>query len=122
MISDFGQLAANFDRGVEAIREANERRVSLDDAIAELFTPANDTERTRKKFREIVDTITARYRDEARQLGHSLDTENANTWLAYNAIQGYDQHDRNRHKGTDKVLATLESNTVRKAETLLLAV
>ena len=87
--------------------------------------PADDARgRAVTVHRNRTEAIIKRLAKEQRQLRVDFDLQNPSLWLAYNAVQGYEQHDATRRKAFnnpfDRVLKANGSQAVREAEKLAL--
>ena len=122
-------LTAKADTMVDAMRAANEREVSLAEFIRTVYPIKDDaSDRTVNSFLRRAESITRRVWNERssvnrdRQWGTGIVT----AWEAFNAVQGYEQHDATRRGLSDRgnmsrAVAALEVPAVARAEELAFA-
>lgn len=137
-IEDCSELAGGFDSMVEKLREIAARKIDFNQLIGGIFEQriANAQKSGRvdeagnpklpNQTIRALEAIQTRYNNEAKILG--LDTIGAtntemNAWVAYNAVQGYYQHDANRRAaGNDyeQALVAAGKQEVQIAENMVL--
>jgi hypothetical protein len=86
--------------------------------------PKEDSKNSLTKHRNRTASIFNRLQSEREKLGQNDRTFNVNAWLAFNAVQGYEQHDSKRNgspSGIDRALRSLDNKYVRQAELLAVA-
>lgn len=127
LIDVFSGLRRGWESVTTVAAEMESRRVRLADFLDSVYgTPVdsdskakvtNHTNRTAAIFRRVEKELRAR--EESFGEGYEV-----SAWLAYNAVQGYVQHDQRRHgKPTafDRMLMASRSTDVQQAERLALA-
>ncbi len=128
LIADFTELGQSWDKLTETITAMQSRQVRLADFLRDVYgEPTADAGRAVTIHKNRTEAIFRRVMDERRRSGR--DQFNAlyevSAWEAYNAVQGFAQHDATRRKGFDndfdRILMASRDPNVLKAEELLLA-
>lgn len=130
LIEELRDLKHGWNNIVAEMRTMAERRVNVRELLNEIYpAPANDASRRSHTIAENRwEAILTRLVRESQQFRQEIPSRAnkfmANGWLAYNAIQGYVQHDQSR-KGNpsqfDRMILAQESTEVARAEQLILA-
>lgn len=127
LIAQFQNLRGSWDDLVIAARGMNEVDVNMATFTASVMgVEPGDEVSTRKQ--NIIAAIFRRVQDERRRSGRIVPSEaddfQVSAWEAFNAVQGYYQHDSSR-KGTltpfDRIIKANDDGIVKKAERLAYA-
>ena len=124
LIETFGTIAARWDDMALAIREMEDRRVRLNEFIVAMYgEPNENSRRAVTMHRNRTEAIMRRVIRERMQTGRpDIGSDYVvSGWEAYNAIQGYVQHDSRRHGSPSEVeraVMALASSDVARAENL----
>ena len=120
LISDFRQLAGQWDDLVSAIDRLESRELVLSEYLSRVFpapeiaTPSAQTRASRR-----IESIIRRIHRERIAVGRPLGSlDRATAWEALNGVQGYVQHDKNRRgrpTASDRAMIALADPTVRIA-------
>ena len=127
LIQDFAALHGAVDNVAGAIRTMESRTVRVADFIASVYgtTDADSSKNSRTRHNNLVESILNRLMRERQQTGRPDNTlHTATAWEMFNAIQGYSQHDANRHGDPSdfaRILRATDDKAVQRAETLALA-
>jgi hypothetical protein len=104
------------------------REVRLRDFLTEVYAPPKPdaTDRQFKAYKRKMDALWNRVARERYHTGRGSVPVNGmvTAWEAYNAVQGYSQHDKTRRSNAtrfDRILLTANDRDVLKAEQLALA-
>lgn len=125
LVQTFSSLAAQWDNLVEAIRGMESRRVRLNDFLLAMYGEPGQSKRAETMHRGRTEAIMHRIIRERMQTGRpDLGYDWVVTgWEAYNAVQGYAQHDSRRHgnpSDIERAVMAIGDNNVTKAERLTL--
>ena len=126
LISTFSMLKGSWENMTAIIQQMSEQTVNMRDFLNEIYPePAEDAgRRAVTVHRNRTERILERMAGEMRRSHVDFDLRNPNAWLAYNAVQGYEQHDASRRQSFnntfDRILKAGNSQAVRKAEKLAL--
>ena len=126
LISTFSMLKGSWENMTAIIQQMSEQTVNMRDFLNEIYPePAEDAgRRAVTVHRNRTERILKRMAGEMRRSHVHFDLWNPNAWLAYNAVQGYEQHDATRRQSFnntfDRILKAGNSQAVRKAEKLAL--
>lgn len=135
LIETFGKLADGWESLVEVAAELESREVRMIDFLDQIYGRPSDEQlalaNTGQRVRAVTshqsrtEAIWKRLNRERVRTGRSTMTDDrVSAWEAYNAIQGYVQHDaqaKNGFKGEfDRILRASNDASVRKAEKLVL--
>jgi hypothetical protein len=127
----FARLAAGWDGVVATAQAMESRQVNLADFLRQVYPLAdNASERTRSSAERRVEAIVARVISERQATGRPRLVGNdgaylVSAWEAFNAVQGYVQHDSRRHGRPDyftRAIVALDDPAVDRALELALAV
>lgn len=126
LIQDMTRVVSRFNEVEEQIDRAAQKEINMKDFIREVYPIKDDaSKRERTNFENRVQGIMTRMYVERNKLGFpSLDPMRANAWEAFNAVQGYVQHDARRNKNPsdfDRALLALNDKAVAKAAELAFA-
>ena len=127
LVDQVQALTDRTDDMIESFREANQREVQLADFVMSVYPIANDaTPRTQASHRERMRLITRRVWRERDQVNtHRTWGDGVVTaWEAFNAVQGYEQHDARRRNvsGTmDRAITAFGNKAVTAAAGLAFA-
>lgn len=134
LIKDFRTILSQGDSVYDAIDNSKRKQMDMANFIREVYPLKEDSSKsaiTRHERR--VESIMKRLHSERRVLGITAPESNGNSipdfrrvtaWEAYNAIQGYVQHDSPRHKNPskmDRVVLALGDKAVTRASELAFA-
>jgi hypothetical protein len=122
LIQTFSVLKESWATLGDVITELQSRELKMPEFLDQVYgQPQEDSKRSEKIHSNRTKAIFRRLSRERFRTGrHVMDTEfKVSAWEAYNAIQGYVQHDASR-KGSpndfDRVIAASNDQHVRKAE------
>jgi hypothetical protein len=123
---DFQYIGNSWDTLVERIQEMKQRDVQMVNFLDTLYgKPSEDSKRSITIHENRTRSIFTRLQRERQQTGKGAINSSftVNAWEAFNAVQGYVQHDKTR-KGSlskvDRALKSLNDPIVAKAEKLAL--
>lgn len=122
-INDCSKLAQNFENFIETMKMLNDSKIDFGELINVVFHQRLASIKGDKLPKQTARTFRAiqnRYNAEAEKLGDRLLTSTnteANAWLAYNAVQGYFQHDANHRVASNKYEQALVANSKMEVET-----
>lgn len=125
LITSFGQLEAGWQNLTQVMAAMQERRVRLTDFLTQLYgEPDERNGRSRTMHRNRTEAIVSRLIRERARLGvETLSGDYiVSGWEAFNAVQGYVQHDsRRRGNPSDmaRVVLAMNDSHVRRAEDLV---
>jgi hypothetical protein len=130
LVETFQALKGSWDDLTGAMERMQQRQVNMTEVINSVFgVPEDDASKNKvSRHVKLTEQIFRRLRREYQTLeGRMFPDDNmVNGWLAYNAVQGYVQHDATRKTGFgddfQRILGSMNSGEVRKAESLLLSV
>ena len=130
----FWNIVAKWDEVVDHCRNMHAKRINLKHLLAEIYpAPKNDSKQAATKHNDKLNAIWSRVMRESHKLNletPSLANPITTGWMAFNAIQGYRQHDaiRTSEKGMtreqkefNRSVSVLEDSTVQRAEELILS-
>tara|TARA_R110000824_G_scaffold59651_1_gene160019 strand:+ start:1958 stop:2848 length:891 start_codon:yes stop_codon:yes gene_type:complete len=128
LIATFNTLKDSWGTLSGVIQNLQSREVQMVDFLNSVYgEPATDaTQRAVTVHRMRTEAIFKRLQDERFRTGRPTMTESfsVSAWEAYNAIQGYVQHDAQSKKGFkgefDRILRASRDANVRKAESLVM--
>lgn len=126
MIASFAGLQEKWENLGDVMRAMEDRRVNVTDYLNAIYGEPDDTGRGRTIHRNRTEAIVRRLFREQSVLGKQATGTGSDLtvsgWDAFNAVQGYIQHDRSRQGSPDVVtrafLALGDSNVAR-AEALV---
>jgi hypothetical protein len=127
----FARLAAGWDGVAETARAMESRQVNLADFLRQVYPMADDaSERTRSSAERRIEAIVNRVISERQATGRARLVGNdggylVSAWEAFNAVQGFAQHDSRRHGRPDyftRAIVALDDAAVSRALDLALAV
>lgn len=128
LIRQFETIRGSWDRLYETVAQMNSRDVVLSDFLNSIYGQPEKTEGASVTIhRNRTEAIFKRLQRERFALGlGSIPSDfKVSAWDAYNAVQGYVQHDARRNSdynnSFDRILLSLNDKAVRKAEALALA-
>ena len=102
----FTQLKSNWDAVHETMLKMQQKTVVMDDLIESVFGHVDKDEDSKRKVTNHEDRrkkILYRLGKEQEQLTNVVFSPVTNGWLAFNAVQGYIQHDMSRRGNPSKV-------------------
>ena len=126
LIEDFHILAKGKDRLEATIKQMVNREVSLAAFLADMYPEPSEfaSDRAKSMHRTRISKIIRRVQNERAKLGQNGgDLQTCTGWEAYNAVQGYIQHDARRrgNPGTfDRAIKALSDPRVAQAQHLAL--
>lgn len=124
LIDTFSVIAARWDDMTAAIREMEERRVRLNEFLVGMYgEPNENSRRAVTMHRNRTEAIMRRVIRERMQTGRpDLGRDYiVSGWEAFNAVQGYVQHDSRRHGNPtdiERAVMALNNADIAKAEHL----
>ncbi len=127
----FAQLASGWNSVVETAQRLDSQQVNLADFLRQVYPLAdNATDRTRRSAERRIESIVSRIIRERQATGRPqlVGTDGAylvSAWEAFNGVQGYVQHDMNRHGRPDaftRAVVAFDDLAVGRAMELALAV
>lgn len=129
LIAQFSMIRKGWSSVGEAIARMERNRVSMVNFLETLYgKPDPDSKRAVTEHTNRTEAIFKRLQREANLRGETIgDDFTVSGWLAFNAVQGYIQHDatrkgRNRETQGASVILSLNDQTVFDAEHLALSV
>lgn len=127
LIDTFQTLDASWESLTEAIASMNSREVIMTEFLDQIYgQPDADSKRGVTVHKNRTEAIFRRlYREHAATEATEFPADfKVNAWLAYNAVQGYVQHDATRKTGFkgefSRIIAANNDRAVRTAEKLAL--
>jgi hypothetical protein len=126
LIATFGRLNDGWTNLTNVITEMESREVILSDFLTAIYgEPEEDSQRSETIHRNRTESIVRRVMRERWQSGRpEIQDFRVSAWEAFNAVQGYSQHDASRRGGVnsfDRVLLASRDLHVQKAEKLALS-
>ena len=127
LVETFAELKEGWKSLGDVITEMNSRNVRMADFLDAIYgQPDTDSKRAVTVHRNRTEAIFRRLQKERYHAGRPAMPNNfeVSAWEAYNAIQGFAQHDSTRRSGTtqfDRILLAANDPAVQKAERLALA-
>jgi hypothetical protein len=127
LIQTFDNLKNGWSNLTETIEHLQSREVQLSEFLIDVYgTPEEDSKRSVTIHRNRIEAIFRRVTRERWASGRpAMNGFVVSAWEAYNAVQGYTQHDASR-KGNatsfDRILLASRDKNVKMAESLLLSV
>lgn len=129
LVQTFEDLSGSWTDLSARIDEMRDRQVNVADFLKNIYGEPKDSKRGQTVHQNRTEAIFKRLLRECQLTGTPRPSEAGGWqvpgWLAYNAVQGYTQHDARRKGGTtdfDRVILASQSQDVLKAEKLVLAV
>lgn len=129
LIQQFGTLKAGWNSIGQVIRRMAENQVQMVDFLDSIYgKPSEDSKRSVTEHKNRTEAIFKRLQRESQLTGQPIGKDyTVNAWLAFNAVQGYIQHDttrkgRNKADASASLLLSLNDPKVYQAEALALAV
>lgn len=128
LIESFGALRNGWENLTAAVQQMESRRVNMVEFLRTMYgEPDRDTGRGATIHRNRTEAIFRRLTSERMRTGRGdMDTTwNVSAWEAFNAIQGYVQHDATRRGNPgdiDRIILAASDSAVLRAEELALAV
>ena len=136
LIADFRLLGQSWDNITEAVDGMQSRQVNLASFLREVYTPPSERPSAREVsiYDKRIERIFKRCADERRRSGRDANAlwngnHNVSVWEAFNAVQGFEQHESTRRAGFnndfDRILKAnfgTSAKNVRQAEAIALAV
>ena len=135
LIETFGQLSAGWEHLVEVARELETREVRMVEFLDQIYGRPSDEQLTLASTGQAVRAVTS-HKNRTEAIWKRLNTERQRTgrpmmtndvvsaWEAFNAVQGYVQHDAQAKSGFkgefDRILRAANDQAVNKAERLVL--
>lgn len=124
LIETFSLLRSGWDTVVATIERLEQRKVNFADFVDHVYEKSvKDTERKMATFNILTETVFKRVLDEREKTGRpAIDKDKwdgeVSMWEAFNAVQGYAQHQRPRNTTDDfeKVIIAQTDYYVRRAE------
>jgi len=122
----FAGLAAEWNGVVETAQAMHSKEIDLADFLRQVYPlPDDASDRSRTIHENRVETIVRRLWRERESLGMGVHGLNATGWEAFNAVQGYVQHEKTRRGRIDNLSRAVRSwddNAVRRAYEYVTAV
>ncbi len=126
LINTFELLKGSWERLLDTVKAMNTGTVLMVDFLDAIYgKPEKDEGRGATIHRNRTEAIFRRLQKEHTQLGLTIPSDfKVSAWLAFNAVQGYVQHDSTRKGEVNdwgRLISAQDSLAVRKAEELALA-
>jgi len=128
MIEGFRGLGDSWDTMVEQIRFMQNREVNIVDFLNEIYPqPEDDSKRAVTMHKNRTEAILRRLMNERHKSGRPeiASDRKVSAWEAFNAVQGYVQHESTRRSGfnndMDRMILASKDKAVFAAERLALA-
>ena len=128
LIATFNTLKNSWSNLTDVVQDMQSREVVLSDFLNELYPQPEQTEgRAVTVHRNRTEAIVRRVMRERLTTNRPTMGQDfrISAWEAYNAVQGFVQHDAQARKGFtgefDRIIRAANDQTVRKAERLALA-
>jgi hypothetical protein len=128
LINDFAQLGKGWEAVQDAVMKMESREVVMTDFLKELYgEPDTDSKRAVTVHKHRTEAIVRRLLGERVRTGRPQmgDDFKVSAWEAFNAVQGYVQHDSSRKNGfksdMDRLILANRDLNVHKAELLALS-
>jgi hypothetical protein len=129
LITDFSMLGKGWDAVQEACMRMESREVVLTDFLKEVYgEPDSDSKRAMTMHKNRTEAIVRRLLGEQVRSGRpSMGSDfKVSAWEAFNAVQGYVQHESSRKNGfksdMDRLILANQDAAVHRAEALALSV
>lgn len=128
LIESFGQLRSGWANLTDAVQRLESRQVNMVEFLRTMYgEPDRDTGRGATIHRNRTEAIFRRLTSERMRTGRGdmNSSWEVSAWEAFNAIQGYVQHDATRRGSPstlDRIILAANDNAVLRAEELALAV
>ena len=129
LINDFASVGKGWDSLQIACKQMAERELVLTDFLDAVYgKPDEDSKRAVTVHKNRTEAIVRRLMSEQVRLGEPRMGSDfkVNAWLAFNAVQGYVQHDATRKQGfggeMSRIILASKDTAVHRAETAALAV
>jgi len=125
LIATFNQLEDGWNNLTNVIEHLETREVDLSEFLLAVYgSPEEDSKRSVTIHRNRIEAIFKRVRNERFYAGRPRMTSMVvSAWEAYNAVQGYAQHDSTRRGNAtdfDRILSASRDGFVKRAEELVL--
>ena len=125
LIATFNQLEDGWNNLTNVIEHLETREVDLSEFLMAVYgSPEEDSKRSVTIHRNRIEAIFKRVRNERFYAGRPRMTSMVvSAWEAYNAVQGYAQHDSTRRGNAtdfDRILSASRDGFVKRAEELVL--
>ena len=129
LIRDFSTLRGRWDSVADTVRTMEARRVDLPAFLDAVYGPPDSTPRSRTTHRHRTSAIISRIIRERNATGRPAGEMAGRSfpvtgWEAFNAVQGFTQHDARRHgrpSPLERAIHALDSSDVARAEELALS-
>lgn len=127
LIEEFRELGAQWENMIDIVAQMEARTVMVADFLKEVFQEPSeqDSKRVHTSYYSRMQEIMNRLLRDRSQMGYmDGNLEQATAWEAFNAVQGYVQHDQNRRgqpSQMDRAIMSTKSEYVRTALELALA-
>ena len=123
LVRTFGALRNSWDNVAEQAQQMQQRRVDMREFLNAIYPQPEvwNSGRERTIHENRTEQIIRRLLNEQRQTGRERSGFEVSAWEAYNAVQGYVQHDATRHgqpNAFERMLAAQKSEPVKVAERL----
>lgn len=125
LIEDMQRVVSATDNLFATIDNAQSRQVNMADFLREVYPLKDDaSENIRGRHERRIEAIMIRLERERRQLGINGDIRQASAWMAYNAVQGFVQHEASRKNDPSRhqrMILALSDKAVERAAQLAFA-
>lgn len=129
LIRDFSTLRGRWDSVADTVRTMEARRVDLPAFLDAIYGQPDNTARARTTHRHRTSAIISRIIRERSATGRPAGSMEGRAfpvtgWEAFNAVQGFTQHDARRHGNPsplERAIHALDSADVARAEALALS-
>jgi hypothetical protein len=135
LIQTFGKLSTGWENLIEVAQELESREVRMIEFLDQIYGRPSDEQLTLAATGQAVRAVTSHKnrteaiwtrlnRERVRTGRPTMVNDTVSAWEAFNAIQGYVQHDAQAKKGFkgefDRILRASNDQAVNKAETIVL--
>lgn len=135
LIQTFGKLSAGWENLIEVAQELESREVRMIEFLDQIYGRPSDEQLTLAATGQAVRAVTSHKnrteaiwtrlnRERVRTGRPTMVNDTVSAWEAFNAIQGYVQHDAQAKKGFkgefDRILRASNDQAVNKAERIVL--
>jgi hypothetical protein len=126
LIGTFSVLKNSWSNLTDVIHHMEATEVNLKNFLQDVYGDASDSKRGRTMHENRTEAIMRRVLRERLQSGRPELTDNwmVSAWEAYNAVQGYVQHDAIRHGSINemgRIVKASNDASVKRAESVLMA-
>lgn len=128
LISQFNNIKSGWNNLVDVVRNMERNRVSMIDFLDQIYgRPDENSKHAVSQHKNRTEAIFKRLQREVDMRGETMSSDFVvSGWLAFNAVQGFIQHDkrrqgRNKNDHSASLILSLTDKDIEKAEELALA-